>query len=64
MHCEHALLAVQLSFGLQRYIHERGARRDKSGDVQTIALLRDDRDALLHPVEELGQESEFCLVGA
>jgi hypothetical protein len=74
LHCEHALLAVQLSFGRQpcanqirRYIHDLEARCDMSGDVQTIALLREDRDALLRQTKELGQASEFllsgCLVG-
>ena len=63
MHREHALVAVQFSFGLERYIHDLGALCDKSGNVQTIALLHDDRDALLHPVEELGQASEFLLSG-
>jgi hypothetical protein len=71
LHCEHALLAVQLSFGRQlcanqirRYIHDFGARCDMTGDVQTIALLREDRDALLLQAQELGQAPEFCLVGA
>jgi hypothetical protein len=70
----HALLTVQLSFPIQlcanqirRYMHDLGARCDKSGDVQTIALLREDRDALLPQAEELRQASEFlfsgCLVG-
>jgi hypothetical protein len=30
----------------RRYIHDLETRGDKSGDVQTIALLREDRDAL------------------
>lgn len=35
------------------YIHDLETRCDKSGDVQTIALLREDREALLLEVEEL-----------
>lgn len=35
------------------YIHDLVTRCDKSGDVQTIALLRGDRDALQRRVEEL-----------
>jgi hypothetical protein len=38
------------------YIHDLETRCDKSGDVQTIALLREDRDALLLEVEELRSE--------
>jgi hypothetical protein len=38
------------------YIHDLETRRDKSGDVQTIALLREDRDALQKRVEELKDE--------
>jgi hypothetical protein len=34
------------------------ARCEKSGDVQTIALLREDRDALQRRVEELQAELE------
>ena len=37
----------------RRYIHDLETRCDKSGDVQTIALLREDRDALQRRVEEL-----------
>jgi hypothetical protein len=37
----------------RRYIHDLETRCDKSGDVQTIALLREDRDALQKRVEEL-----------
>jgi hypothetical protein len=40
----------------RRYIHDLETRRDKSGDVQTIALLREDRDALHRRVEELEAE--------
>jgi hypothetical protein len=35
------------------YIHDLETRCDKSGDVQTIALLREDRDALQQRMEEL-----------
>jgi hypothetical protein len=38
---------------VQRYIHDLVSRCDKSGDVQTIAIPREDRDALQHHVEEL-----------
>jgi BMFP domain-containing protein YqiC len=38
------------------YIHDLVTRCDKSGDVQTIALLREDRDALQKRVEELEAE--------
>jgi hypothetical protein len=38
------------------YIHDLETRCDKSGDVQTIALLREDRDALQRRVEELEAE--------
>lgn len=37
----------------RRYIHDLETRCDKSGDVQTIAILREDRDALQRRVEEL-----------
>ena len=37
----------------RRYIHDLVTRCDKSGDVQTIAILREDRDALQRRVEEL-----------
>jgi hypothetical protein len=37
----------------RQYIHDLETRCDKSGDVQTIALLREDRDALQKRVEEL-----------
>jgi hypothetical protein len=36
----------------RQYIHDLETRCDKSGDVQTIALLREDRDALQKRVEE------------
>ena len=36
----------------RQYIHDLVARCDKSGDVQTVAILREDRDAL-ERVEEL-----------
>ena len=38
------------------YIHDLETRCDKSGDVQTIALLREDREALQKRVEELEAE--------
>ena len=37
----------------RQYIHDLVTRCDKSGDVQTIAILREDRDALQRRVEEL-----------
>jgi hypothetical protein len=37
----------------RRYIHDLETRCNKSGDVQTIALLREDREALQCLVEEL-----------
>jgi hypothetical protein len=37
----------------RRYIHDLETRCDKSGDVQTIALLREDREALQKHLEEL-----------
>ena len=40
----------------RRYIHDLVTRSDKSGDVQTIAILREDRDALQARVEELEAE--------
>jgi hypothetical protein len=40
----------------RQYIHDLETRCDKSGDVQTIALLREDRDALQRRVEELEAE--------
>jgi hypothetical protein len=39
-----------------RYFHDLETRCDKSVDVQTIALLREDRDALQRCVEELEAE--------
>lgn len=41
---------------VRRYIHDLVTRCDKSGDVQTIAILREDRDALQKRVEELEAE--------
>lgn len=38
------------------YIHDLETRCDKSGDVQTIALLREDRSALQRRLEELEAE--------
>lgn len=38
------------------YIHDLETRCDKSGDVQTIAILHEDRDALPRRVEELEAE--------
>jgi hypothetical protein len=40
----------------RRYIHDLETRCDKSGDVQTIALLREDREALQKRVEKLDAE--------
>jgi hypothetical protein len=40
----------------RQYIHDLETRCDKSGDVQTIALLREDRNALQKRVEELEAE--------
>ena len=37
----------------RHYIRDLETRCDKSGDVQTIAILREDRDALQRRVEEL-----------
>lgn len=37
----------------RQYIHDLETRCDKSGDVQTIPLLREDREALQRRVEEL-----------
>lgn len=38
---------------VRQYIHDIETRCDKSGDVQTMALLREDREALQKRVEEL-----------
>jgi hypothetical protein len=43
----------------RKYIHDIETRCDKSGDVQTIALLREDRDALQRRVEELEAQIEL-----
>jgi hypothetical protein len=40
----------------RQYIHDLETRCDKSGDVQTIALLKEDREALQRRVEELEAE--------
>jgi BMFP domain-containing protein YqiC len=37
----------------RQYIQDLVTRCDKSGDVQTTAILREDRDALQQRVEEL-----------
>jgi hypothetical protein len=37
----------------RQYIHDLETRCDKSGDVQRIEILREDRDALQQRVEEL-----------
>ena len=37
----------------RQYIHDLETRCDKSGDVQTIAILREDRDPLHQRIEEL-----------
>ncbi len=43
----------------RKYIHDIETRCDKTGDVQTIALLREDRDALQRRVEELEAQIEL-----
>ena len=43
----------------RQYIHDLETRCDKSGDVQTMALLREDRDALQRRVEELEAQIEL-----
>ena len=40
----------------RQYIHDLVTRCDRSGDIQTIAILREDRDALQRRVEELEAE--------
>jgi hypothetical protein len=45
-----------LSEKFRLYIHDLVTRCDKTGDVQTIAILREDRDALQKRVEELQAE--------
>ncbi len=50
----------------RQYIHDLETRCDKSGDVQAIAKLREDRDALQRRVEELEarialQEREYLV---
>ena len=37
----------------RQYVYDLVSRCDKSGDVQTIALLKEDREALQRRVEEL-----------
>ena len=37
----------------RQYVHDLVSRCDKSGDLQTIALLKEDREALQRRVEEL-----------
>jgi hypothetical protein len=44
------------SVAQNRSIHDLEIRCEKSGDVQTIAVLREDRDALQRRVEELEAE--------
>jgi hypothetical protein len=44
----------------RRYIHDLETRCDKSGDVQTIASLREDRKALQKRVEELALKLAGC----
>ena len=44
--------SAKLPEKFRQYIHDLETRCDKSGDVQTIALLREDRDGLLKRVEE------------
>ena len=43
----------------RQYIHDLETRCDKSGDVQTIAVLRKDRDALQRRVEEVESSVPF-----
>ena len=43
----------------RKYIHDIETRCDKTGDVQTMALLREDRDALQRRVEELEAQIEL-----
>jgi hypothetical protein len=43
----------------RQYIHDLETRCDKSGDVQTIALLKKDRDVLQRRVE--GLEARIAL---
>ena len=43
----------------RQYIHDLVTRCDKSGDMQTIAILREDRDALQKRVEELQAEIDL-----
>ena len=43
----------------RKYIHDIETRCDKTGDVQTIALLREDRGALQRRVEELEAQIEL-----
>jgi hypothetical protein len=43
---------------VRQYIHDLVTRCDKGGDVQTIAILREDRDALQRRVEELEAEKQ------
>lgn len=45
-----------LTENFRQYIHDLETRCDKSGDVQTIAILREDRDALERRVEGLETE--------
>jgi hypothetical protein len=45
----------------RQYIHDLETRCDKSGDVQTMALLREDREALQKRVEELESGLEGLL---
>jgi hypothetical protein len=53
----------------RRYIHDLETRCDKSGDVQTIAILREDRDACLGlwPSTETGPSASgreiYCHAG-
>jgi hypothetical protein len=43
----------------RQYIHDLETRCDKSGDVQMIAILRENRDALRRRVEELQGSQPF-----
>jgi hypothetical protein len=48
--------STSLSEKFRLYIYHLETRCDKSGDVQTIAILREDRDALQRRVKELDAE--------
>lgn len=43
---------------IRRYIHDLETRCDPAGDIRTIAVLRDERDALLAKCQALEAELE------